>query len=951
MADVGSATFSAEQLEFFENKIRPVLVENCYACHSHEAERNKGGFYLDSRQSIIDDVIAEPGAVEDSLLIEAVRYQNPDYAMPPAGKLPDEVIADLERWVEMGMPWPEEAGPGGSEVFDLAARRASHWAWQRPKRTEKLPEVPGREGEALGAIDRFIEARLAEEGMKPSPPADRATLIRRVTLDLTGTPPTLAELDAFLADESPDAYEQLVDRLLASPRYGEKWGRHWLDLMRYAESYGHEFDYTTPHAWKYRDYVIRALNDDLPYDRFVTEHIAGDLVEPRIHPETMVNEAVVATGWWFMHEQTHGPTDVRQHEADRIDNQIDVLSKSFLGMTVACARCHDHKFDAIGDEDYYAMAGYLQSSRQQVAYLDPASRIEQALGPVRRVIAEGQVAYDALDRPVLEPTAHEHADSSLFEDFNGASYEGWRTTGWAWGEAPTRPGQWDPRSGRAQAVRPGLAHSGLLGDEAVGTLWSSEFDFANKHIWVRVKGAGEIRLILDTYTVNRFSQLLFEGFISKVDTQGKWQWVELKDRRGLFAGKGLHRGHLEIIDDRTDAHLIVDEIRLGDNNGPREGPREPNASAQSVELSQADAPFAALSARFNEAASHIPGPQRALAIADGSAEDSYVHIRGSYRNQGETIPRRDLEATGGLEMTPVDEGSGRDQFARAITDPAHPLTARVQVNRLWHHLFGRGIVSTVDNLGYLGIPPTHPELLDHLAVLFVEEDAWSTKAMIKRIVMSQAYRRSSDKTDTNAEAADPDNLLLRRQNIRRLTAEGIRDSVLAVSGSLKDQMYGPSVPAALTEFMQGRGRPKSGPVDGNGRRSIYIGVRRNFLSPMMLVFDAPIPFSTVGRRNVTNVPAQALTLLNDPFIHEMADRWSRRVVKDGSQQVDQRIDGMFRTALGRPPTPQELEAARGFITMKADQLNLNEQRVMSDARPWRELCHTMFNLKGFIYIR
>ncbi|MFN3165965.1 MAG: PSD1 and planctomycete cytochrome C domain-containing protein [Phycisphaeraceae bacterium] len=946
--DAAPPAFTPEQLAFFETKIRPVLADNCYQCHSHEAEPLKGGFYLDSRAGILDAALAEPGDLKASLIIEAVHYKDPANQMPPAGKLPDAVIKDLERWVEMGLPWPDEALPGKAEVFDLEARRAAHWAWQAPKRSAPLPGVAGPVA-GTNPIDLFLESRLAKEGLEPGPPADRATLIRRVTFDLTGLPPTPEEVDAFVNDPSPDAYEKRVDRLLDSPRFGEKWARHWLDLVRYAESYGHEFDYSIPHAWKYRDYVIRALNDDVPYDRFVKEHLAGDLIEPRLHPETKVNEAVKATGFWYLHEQTHAPTDVRQHESDRIDNQIDVVSKTFQAMTVACARCHDHKFDAISERDYYAMAGFLQSSRQHQAYLDPGGKIADAVTKVKQVVVQGQAAFEALGAEPLKPTTVEHKDSRLFEDFNAGDYAGWFTTGWAWGEKPTVPGQWDPTRGEAASTLPGVAHSGLLGDQAVGALRSPEFDFNERKVFVRVKGKGSLHLIIDGYTVYRFNRLLFEGIEANVDTKGKWQWVVLSPRRDFYAGNGNHRAHLLAIDDHKDAHLMIDEVRFGDAGAP---PDLQTPLPASVSPSD-DARFAALNDRFDAAAKSMPQPERVLAITDGTGEDSYVHRRGTWRSVGDTVPRRNLTALGGGDAPALgtDDGSGRRRYAEALVAPDNPLTARVQVNRLWHHLFGRGIVPTVDNFGYLGIEPSHRELLDHLAVVFVEDDAWSNKAMIKRIVMSRAYRRASDRTDPAAESKDPTNVLLHRQNIRRLDAEPIRDSILFVAGSLNEQRFGPPVGVHLTQFMQGRGRPKSGPLDGNGRRSIYTSVRRNFLSPMMLTFDAPIPFSTVGARNVTNVPAQALTLMNDPFVHDQANKWAKRLVNDQRATPEDRIDAMFQTALGRAPLPQERDAAVAFVNQQADALGVKQDNLMKDERPWRELCHAVFNLKGFIYVR
>ena len=945
--DQPAASFTDEQLTFFETKVRPVLANHCYSCHSHEAKKNKGGFYLDSRKGILDAFLAEPGKPGDSMMIEAVHYENPDYAMPPKGKLPDNVIKDLEKWVEMGMPWPKEAGPAGAEAFDLEARKASHWAWKMPELVKTLPKAPGLEDDA-NVIDRFVEARLAKEGIEPGPQADRATLIRRVTLDLTGLPPTAAEVDAFMKDDSPEAYERLVDRLLSSPRYGEKWARHWLDLVRYAESYGHEFDFTIPHAWKYRDYVIRAMQDDVPYDRFVREHVAGDLIEPRVHEETKVNEAIKATGWWYMHEQTHAPTDVRTHESDRIDNQIDALSKTFMGVTVACARCHDHKFDAISDEDYYSLVGYLQSSRQHEAYLDPAGKIAATVKDIQSQYAKGQAAFAALNPAEIKPTTIQHNDTRLFEDFNAGSLNGWRTTGWAWGDRPTEQGQWDPFSGKASPVLPGVAHSGMLGDQAMGTIRSPEYDFQERKVFLRVKGKGHVRIIVDSFTVTRFNQLLFEGLKSNIDTKGKWQWIALTPKRDFYHGNGNHRAHLEIIDDDPKAHLIIDEVRFGDKGAPP-NPQTPVAF-ESVAPDQ-DSAFAEITKTFQQTAAKTPSPERALAMTDGSPEDSYLHIRGGWRAVGEDLPRRYLTALGGEEIPTSKTGSGRETLADAMVAKNNPLTARVQVNRLWHHLFGVGLVPTVDNFGVLGLPASHPELLDHLAVTFVQEDGWSNKAMIKRIVMSRAYQRTSDRNSSEVEEQDPQNLLLHRQNIRRMTSESLRDSILFVAGSLNEQRFGPPVPVHLTEFMQGRGRPKSGPLDGQGRRSIYTSVRRNFLSPMMLTFDTPIPFSTVGKRNQSNVPAQSLTLMNDPFMHDQAKKWAERLVKDGSTDAAQRIDGMFVSAIGREPTDSERNAAIGFVDQLADDGRLDNQEMLVDRGTWAQLCHAMLNMKGFVYVR
>src|SRR5262245_31959742 len=397
-----------ERVEFFEKKIRPVLVEHCYQCHSPEAQKNKklrGGLLLDTRAGLLKGgdtgPALVPGEPDRSLLIKAVGYKDDVLRMPPRSKLPDAVIADLTAWVQMGVPMPASGAAAVSGAFDLEARK-KHWSWQ-PLRPGPVSAVKDRAW-PRSSLDAYILAALEAKGLTPAPEADRRTLLRRLSYDLTGLPPTPAEVRAFEGDTAPDAYEKVVDRLLASPHYGERWARHWLDLVRYADTLGHEFDYDLPQAYEYRDYVVRTLNADVPYDQFVLEHLAGDLLErPRRHPKEGFNESVIGTGFFFLGEAKHSPVDVRQDGAERVDNQIDVFSKAFLGLTVACARCHDHKFDAISTRDYYALAGYLRSSRFQRADVNPPGPTREAVSAARRLKRQAdalaiKVTAELLDR-------------------------------------------------------------------------------------------------------------------------------------------------------------------------------------------------------------------------------------------------------------------------------------------------------------------------------------------------------------------------------------------------------------------------------------------------------------------------------------------------------------------------------------------------------------------------
>jgi hypothetical protein len=409
-----AADSSAEVVEFFERKVRPVLAEHCYRCHSDRAKTPKGGLRVDGRNFLLkggdSGPVVVPGSPDKSRLIEAVTYKNTDLQMPPKAKLPDAVVADLEKWVKTGAPWPKDttAGAAKKDEFDLEKRKREHWAW-RPVRPTPTPAVKDT-GWPRTPVDHFVLVKLEAKGLRPAPTADRRTLLRRLSFDLTGLPPSPDEIDAFLKDDSPEAYARAADRLLRSPHFGERWARHWLDLVRYAETKGHEFDHAIPNAYHYRDYVIRALNADVPYNQFVVEHIAGDLLDkPRLHPADGFNESILGTAFWFLGEEVHSPVDIRQDQADRFDNRIDVLTKTFLGLTVSCARCHDHKFDAIAQKDYYALFGLLEGSSYRLAPFDSLEanrRVAAELARLRaRAGAEVRRALAEAARPTTERLA------------------------------------------------------------------------------------------------------------------------------------------------------------------------------------------------------------------------------------------------------------------------------------------------------------------------------------------------------------------------------------------------------------------------------------------------------------------------------------------------------------------------------------------------------------------
>ncbi|MEM9018020.1 MAG: DUF1549 domain-containing protein, partial [Verrucomicrobiota bacterium] len=496
---------SSEQLDFFERKIRPVLAEKCFSCHSADAKKLKGSLQVDHIEHLLTGgetgSAIVPGDAEKSLLIESIRYGNEDLQMPPKERLDEAIVADFARWIDEGAVWPEEPlptrdGKNDEEKFDLQKRYDEHWSWRPVTR----PELPPVEGErwVRSEIDRFVLEKIEGAGLEPAEEADPLVWLRRVYFDLIGLPPTIEQQDAFLAALSREAEEEVVDELLASPHFGEKWARHWMDLVRYAETYGHEFDFPIDFAHEYRDYLIRAFNADLPYDRLVTEHIAGDLLaEPRRHPDKAFNESVLGTAFWYLHEATHAPTDVLANESDIMDNQIDVFGKSFLGLTISCARCHDHKFDAISTADYYALTAYLHGSARQEIPLDVDRAREKAVAE----LTEKKATIDAkLTREAGEtPMAPVREGDRMIESFDGGIIpDGWSRSGFAFDGSGSGVGirfdAEDPMS------YPGTVDSGLFGREQVGILRSPTFTIEEDHIHLLLKGGGvELRLIIDNY--------------------------------------------------------------------------------------------------------------------------------------------------------------------------------------------------------------------------------------------------------------------------------------------------------------------------------------------------------------------------------------------------------------------------------------------------------------------
>ncbi|MBC23434.1 MAG: hypothetical protein CMJ32_05905 [Phycisphaerae bacterium] len=955
----------------FNRQVRPILARNCLVCHGRDPSSRQADLRLDNR----DDALAviKPGNPEDSELLARITAMDPGDRMPPPdhGQLDPDEIRILRDWIEQG------------------AQYEQLWAWT-PLSSPPPPDVDDRAW-CREPIDHFILADLESSGIQPAPEAEPHVLLRRLAFDLTGLPPNPEDARGFIDDPSEEHWNRLIEQYIDSPHFGEHWARHWMDLIRYAETRGHEFDYGIPNAWKYRDYLINAFNQDVPYGQLVMEHVAGDLVgEPRLNTSDMTNESIKGTGFWFLHQGTHGPVDVRQDEVERVANQIDVLSKTFVGLTVSCARCHDHKFDPITTKDYYALAGFLQSSRSQSTYLDPHGRIDDAMRSLAQLheattheraswILESIHAQDidsmldgvreihdgsgleetaaklGLDRTVLAKWVDQleadmmdapdpPAEDGLrwIEQFEGPFRDRWFISGMAFGESPQDVGQARFQGGRWMLAEAGTACSGLMTDQAQGTMRSQTFELVDDFIHFRARGTGSrLRLIIDGYRLNQANPLLFEGMIQDVDHPGAGFATYTMDAR-RYQG---HRAHIELIDD-GDGYLEVDAI-VGspDQESPWDNhtlPAGPELQARLWNMGLIDAvdpgSIPSQLGSYPEMSSKVPSPARALAIEDGSPEDEYVFIRGQHRSRGPIVPRRFIESLGAVAPRDMT-GSGRLHLAEQIIDDGNPLTWRVMANRTWHHMLGRGIVETTDDFGSMGTPPSHPELLDYMADRFRRDQ--SIKNLVRMIARSSTYRMSSSTNQAESEDRDPGNRLWHRAIIKRLSGESIRDSILATSGRLDRTILGPPVPIHLTPHMTGRGRPgASGPLDGNGRRTIYITVRRNFLMPMLTAFDFPEPSEPVGARTRSNVPAQALMLMNDPFVHEQAGVWAEALIASSREDHD-RIRQACLQAYGRDAKPEEIRDFQRFV----------DEHEGDRGQAWNDLAHVIFNTKEFIYLK
>ncbi len=894
----GEPALPTEQLDFFEKKIRPILAENCYKCHSLERGKAKGDLTLDTRGALLkggkNGPAIVPGAPDRSLLISAIHYTDPDMQMPPKGeKLSPLQIAELTEWVRMGAPDPrlEATGANGEKLSGLTDKARLHWAYQPLQK----PAIPINKNQpwCRTPVDAFILQKLEEKGMLPAPDAEKETLLRRATYDLTGLPPTPLEVDAFLRDKSPNAFSKVIDRLLDSPHYGERWGRFWLDTARYSDTAGgnpnaqRANDYRFPYAWTYRDYVIKAFNEDRPYDQFILEQIAADKLPSAQSDKTKL----AALGFLTVGERFSNPNDI-------INDRIDVVTKGLLGMTVTCARCHDHMFDPIPTQDYYALHGIFASTIEpnEKPVILPASQaqLEDFQKKMSALEDENRGVYYRLQEKQLEEFQSKASGYLMALRF------GLKKGGFSAEEIEARNQlieslklQRDLLQIFGKNLRPDDPVFGPF--RAFANLSEEDFPVKAPELAARFATNSDRRKKIHPWVAKAFAGTPPVSLQAVADLYARL-FSELKPQRAAYLLAletdqpvtgfdpelvALLQAPLEVLPASK-----VDSLFLRDF--AQKLPRQVSARV----------PF--VLAKINELELTHPGaPARAMLVADAkNSKDSPVFIRGQAENRGDLVPRRFLEVLSQGKPEPFKEGSGRLELAQAIASKSNPLTARVLVNRTWMHHFGEGFVPTPDDLGTQSEAPSHPELLDYLSLFFME-NGWSLKKLHKLILLSRVYQESS-RTLPQFEAIDPENRLLWRANIRRLDFESTRDSLLVFSGKLDRTLGGK--PINLTD------EPYS------YRRSVYGYIDRGNLPDIMSQFNFSDPQMPNSKRVSTIVPQQALFLMNSPMSVDVARRIIARPEVTGVPDDLGRVFAIYRIMFQRNPTPQEIRLALGFVS-------------------------------------
>ena len=907
-----------EGQDFFEKQVRPILVAKCLECHGETDPEQ--GLRLTSRAALLQGGKSGPAAVEkdavNSLLMQAVTQQG-KLKMPPENKLREDEIAALRKWVELGLPWPESSAAPGKPKGEMVvtAEDRKHWSFQ-PLAEAPLPTVANLSWPQT-SIDPFILAKLESASLLPAPVADRRTLLRRAFYDLTGLPPTWEEVQAFAGDLAPDAWERIIDRLLASPRYGERWGRHWLDVARFADTkdgvlmYGD--DRVRPYAYTYRDYVVRALNEDVPYDRFVQEQLAADQLEPKVEPWRLAAMGFLTLGRMY---------DNNIH--DVIDDQIDTTTRGFLGLTVACARCHDHKYDPIPTADYYSLYGVFASSEApfELPLVDQPNAIaggdefEKQAGPKReelRKLLDDQYALlsEAARQRVGDYLVHiatkepDPLETAIFflsltpDDLRPPIIARWRRY------IAQRAHSEDPVFGPWRELMDAAVSSSAAA--TVLERWKARPDGT---------GPGELNplvraaLTKATLTTQADVARAYGDLLRQVYEESK---VAL-DNASPPPDAQARRQLLEIVTSQES---------------PAYFPKSHSWKYMSREPKDM---FGGKMQELDKMAVQSPSaPPRAMVLLDSTTPvDPCIFIRGNASQRGKNVPRQFLAIAKTGERKPFATGSGRLELAGAITSLQNPLTSRVLVNRVWMHHFVEPLVSTPSDFGRRSIQPTHPELLDHLAARFMA-DGWSLKKLHRSILGSATYLQASSVPDEAAQkghSADPDNRWLWRAHRRRLEFEAMRDTLLAVSGRLTHRTGG---------------RPVDAAGDAQSHfRTIFALVDRQSLPGMFRSFDFPSPDQSVERRSRTMVPQQTLFAINSPFVIEQAKSLAASHGEIVAADLEARIRALFRAAFGREPTPEELASSLEFVSAPPE--------GGSQLTAWEQLAQVLLSSNELMYL-
>lgn len=972
-ATVSHPDFAAEQVAFFQSEVRPILEQNCFRCHGGRGDdgavKVRSGLQLISRRGVIlggdHGSAINPDDPGSSLLLEMVSYRDEHHEMPPTGKLEPEQIATLGKWVAMGVPWTpddidllEQVAEEKAETTAINDHTRAFWS-HKPLQRPAVPEVADPRWQKH-PVDAFIYARLAENGLKPNAPAARQALIRRAYYNLTGLPPSPEAVTAFVNDPSPDAWPKLIDELLDSPRYGEHWARHWLDIVRYAESNGFERDSTKEHIWRYRDYVIDAFNADKPYDRFIKEQLAGDELED------VTPESIIATGYHRLMQWDDEPADREQHVYDVLDDNVRVTSEAMLGMTLGCARCHDHKGDPVSQKDYYSFMaffkGVTQMDKQRV--IQPVSlpapdevvaertrkreqeiaRLEETVGRLRGEVRAAMVARE----PGLEPLLSAESAGALISDSRSEGQE-WRYTleepadDWfAVGFRP--PASWKTGKG---AFGTGVPNSSARTSVAFTDIWMQKtFSLTelpkSLELVIYHDEAAEVYLngqplaSFEGYITDYRNVSLDERALSLLQTGRNVIAVHCRNTGGgAYIDLGLREVSGEVLLTRLieerGGELVEEQKlrRLGSAHGRleklRNEPVEEDIMAMTVQESGAD-----------------PG-------------EMFVHIRGSVHAPGDkVVPGVPQILDEGRvvdipEPAPGSPTSGRRRvLAEWIASPENRRTSRVMANRLWQHHFGRGICPTPSDFGYLGELPSHPELLDWLATEFTR-GGWSVKAMHRLLMTSLSYQMASTGNAAALEK-DPANQLFWRFPMRRLTAEEIRDSMISVTGRLNPRMGGSSFFPLLDEEVLATSSTKAGKwgqssPDDLERRSIYIHIKRSLKPPELEGFDFADTDAPCAARFVTTVPTQALAMLNSRMVNDQAAKLADRLRREvAGGDVAAQVRRGLELALTRDIAPGEVSRGMELIATLRDTHGLTADQALD------RFCLVALNLNEFVYL-